>query len=285
VLVQVVAVLSLKGGVGKTTIVLGLAGAAMQRGMRTLVVDLDPQANATSAMRPDPTATTIAEVLDEPRRSVVRAAIGVSAWSEELHVLVGSENNERHNHPDPSAKRLARLDHALSRLADPTIEDERFEGYRLVIIDSPPSLGQLSRSALAAADRAMLVAEPTVFAVAGVQRAFEAVQDERMRGNTRLQPLGVVLNRVRTRSVEHAYRVDELREMFGPLLLTGAVPDRSAIQQAQGAGVPIQKWNTPGAREASIVFDGLLDRILRSHTHPVRPGEPPSFSEGTRASR
>src|SRR5882757_8123503 len=108
----------------------------MKRGMRTLVVDLDPQANATSAMRPDPTAATIAEVLDEPRRSVLGAAIGVSAWSEDLHVLVGSEDNERHNHPDPTAKRLARLDHGLSRLAGPKMEGETAEGYRLVIIDS-----------------------------------------------------------------------------------------------------------------------------------------------------
>ena len=266
---QVVAVLSLKGGVGKTTVVLGVAGAAMQRRMRTLVVDLDPQANVTSAMRPDPTAATIADVLDEPRRSVLRAAIGVSAWSEDLHVLVGSERLERHNHPDPSAKRLARLDRALSLLTDPTVDDELSEGYPLVIIDCPPSLGQLTRSALAAADRAVLVAEPTIFAVAGVHRAFDAVQDERVGGNTRLRALGVVPNRVQPRSVEHAFRVAELRELFGPLVLTGAVPDRSAIQQAQGAGIPIQLLNTPGAREASMVFDGLLDCILRSRAQPT----------------
>jgi cellulose biosynthesis protein BcsQ len=138
-----------------------------------------------------------------------------------------------------------------------------------VIIDCPPSLGQLTRSGLAAADWAILVTEPTVFAVAGVQRAFEAVQDERIRGNSRLQPLGVVINRVRSRSAEHAFRVTELREMFGPLILTGAVPDRSAIQQAQGAGEPVHNLDTPGAREAAIVFNGLLDRILRSRTRPA----------------
>jgi cellulose biosynthesis protein BcsQ len=238
-----------------------------------VVVDLDPQANATAALRPGPTSATIADVLDEPRRSVVRAAIGVSAWSRDLHVLVGSESNERHSHPDPSAKRLERLDRALHRVAVPSGEDEISERYRLVIIDSPPSLGQLTRSALAAADRAILVAEPTVFAVAGVQRAFEAVQDERIRGNTRLQPLGVVLNRVRARSVEQTYRMAELQEMFGPLLLTGAIPDRSAIQQAQGAGVPIQTWNTPGAREVSKLFDSLLGQALVGRTRQSEPAK------------
>ena len=69
---QVVATLSLKGGVGKTTVALGLAGAAQQHGVRALVVDLDPQANATIALDTGPTTATVADVLDEPRRSVMR---------------------------------------------------------------------------------------------------------------------------------------------------------------------------------------------------------------------
>ena len=272
---QVIAVLSLKGGVGKTTVALGLAGAAMQRGLRTLVVDLDPQANATVALQPGPTDTTVAELLDEPRRLILRRAITNSAWGDDLDVLVGSESNERHNNPSPSAKQLGRLDRALSRLsrhdetpAHPAEDDE----YGLVIIDCPPSLGQLTRSALVAADRAVLVTDPTIFAVAGVQRAFEAVQTERVNHNPRLQPLGVLINRVRSRSAEHAFRIAELRELFGPLVLPGAVPDRSAIQQAQGACVPIQQWDTPGAREVSTVFYGLLGRIMRT-AH--RPGPDP----------
>jgi chromosome partitioning protein len=265
--VQVIAVLSLKGGVGKTTVVLGLAGAAMERGMRTLVVDLDPQANATVALEPGPTSATIAEVLDEPRRAVLKRSISPSAWGDELDVLVGSEANERHNHPDPSLKQLSRLDRAMDRLRhgeDGDGADEAEDDYSLVIVDCPPSLGQLTRGALVAADRAVLVSDPTIFAVAGVQRAFEAVQSERVEHNPRLQPLGVLINRVRSRSAEHAYRIAELRELFGPLVLTGTVPDRSAIQQAQGACVPIQHWDTPGAREVSSVFDSLLGRIIRS---------------------
>jgi hypothetical protein len=103
------------------------------------------------------------------------------------------------------------------------------------VIDCPPSLGQLTRSALAAADRAVLVTDPTMFAVSGVQRAFDAVQSERQRGNPDLQPLGVLINRVRPRNAEHEFRIAELRELFGPLVLPGVLPDRSAIQQAQGA--------------------------------------------------
>jgi cellulose biosynthesis protein BcsQ len=110
------------------------------------------------------------------------------------------------------------------------------------------------------------VTDPTMFAVAGVQRAFDAIQveRERERGNPDLQPLGVVINRVRPRNSEHEFRIAELRELFGPLVFSNVLPDRSAIQQAQGACLPIQRWDTPGAREVSAVFTTLLGRVLRT---------------------
>ncbi|MFP5070314.1 ParA family protein [Pseudonocardia nantongensis] len=266
---QVVATLSLKGGVGKTTVALGLAGAAQRHGVSTLVVDLDPQANATTALDPEPTTATVADVLDEPRRAVVERAIAPSAWGEGLDVLVGAEQTERHNHPDPGAAQLHRLDRALQRMAGELITPDDADGpgaerYRLVIVDCPPSLGQLTRSALSAADRAILVTDPTMFSVSGVQRAFDAVQTERERSNDRLQPLGVLVNRVRPRNTEHEFRISELRELFGPLVFGNVLPDRSAVQQAQGACLPIQSWDTPGAREVSAVFTSLLGRLLRS---------------------
>jgi len=281
--VQVVATLSLKGGVGKTTVALGLAGAAQQHGVRTLLVDLDPQANATIALDVGDTTATVADVLDDPRRSVLRRAIVPSGWGEGLDVLVGAEQTERHNHPDPGAKQISRLGRALGRLTgggEPGRPDEPDDAdtpgpYRLVVIDCPPSLGQLTRSALAAAHRAVLVTDPTMFAVSGVQRAFDAVQTERQRGNPDLQPLGVLINRVRPRNAEHEFRVAELRELFGPLVFSGVLPDRSAVQQAQGACVPIQSWDTPGAREVSAVFTTLLGRVLRSERRPRTATAPP----------
>lgn len=275
---QVVASLSLKGGVGKTTVALGLAGAAQQHGVRTLLVDLDPQANATIALDVGPTTATVAEVLDEPQRSVLQRAIVPSGWGDELDVLVGAEQTERHNHPDPGPKQLNRLQRALQRIEHVDGLDSPIYGdepYRLVIIDCPPSLGQLTRSALAAAHRAVLVTDPTMFAVSGVQRAFDAVHTERMRGNAELQPLGVLINRVRPRNTEHEFRIAELRELFGPLVLSGVLPDRSAIQQAQGACMPIQRWDTPGAREVSAVFTTLLGRVLRSERPRLATTAPP----------
>lgn len=251
--------LSLKGGVGKTSVVLGLAGAAQQRHIRTLVVDLDPQGNCTATLDPGATKYTVADVLADPRSAVLQEAIAQSGWGASLDVLVGGEQTEAQNRPDPDRAGLRRLSRALSQL-DAITDDPP---YRLVLLDCPPSLGQLTRSALVAADRALLVTEPTIYAVAGVQRAFEAVQAEREH-NPGLQPLGVVINRVRVHSSEHHYRINELREIFGPLVLPTVLPDRSAVQHAQGAGLPIQRWVTPGSREVAVALDALLARLLRT---------------------
>ena len=255
-----VAVLSLKGGVGKTTVVLGLASAALNRSVRTLVVDLDPQCNATSTLEPAMTSADLRHVLSSPRASVVHEAIAPSAWGDDIDVLVGSDEVETLNHPDPGTTRLNKLARALDAVSTEVVE----RPYELVLLDCPPSLGQLTRSALVAADRALLVTEPTMFAVAGVQRAFEAVHAEREEHNPDLQPLGVVVNRVRPRSHEHQFRIDELRDLFGPLIMPVTLPDRLAVQQAQGACLPIHEWQTPGGREIALAFNLLLARVLRS---------------------
>ncbi|MET3807009.1 cellulose biosynthesis protein BcsQ [Nakamurella sp. UYEF19] len=256
----VASVLSLKGGVGKTTVTLGLVSAAIHAGVSTLLVDLDPQMNATTTVEIDESGPSIADVLDNPRRSIVNGALQKSSWSDLLRVLPGSEAAESHNNPDPNAKQLARLSTAIAKV-DPAPD--------LVLIDCPPSLGQLTRSALVASDRAVLVTEPSLYAVTGVQRALEAVQKERLT-HRHLQPLGVVVNRVRPRNTEHEYRLGELRDLFGPLVLNPNLPDRAAIQQAQGAAVPIHHWPTAGAREIAAMFDQLLDRLMRSAKHKTR---------------
>src|ERR1700742_716639 len=265
--VHTVAVLSLKGGVGKTTVVLGLASAALRRGVRTLVVDLDPQCNSTATLDPADTEGSLVDVLARPTLATLRSAVAPSPWGEGIDVLVGSEEVEALNHPEPGAQKLSKLGKALEQING--LVEEGDPEYQLVLLDCPPSLGQLTRSALVAADRALLVTEPTMFAVAGVQRAFEAVQSEREH-NADLQPLGVVVNRVRPRSHEHQFRIEELRDIFGPLVMPVALPDRLAVQQAQGACMPIHMWNTPGAREVALAFNLLLARVLRSSRRRTR---------------
>ena len=136
--------------------------------------------------------------------------------------------------------------------------------HDLVLVDCPPSLGGLTRIGLAAADRAIIVTEPGVFAIAAADRALRAVHDVRTQLNPRLQPLGIVINRVRPNIGEHRYRVEELTSLFGPLVLTQQIPERTAVQRAQGAYVPIHALRNPGAREVAALFDGILAHALRA---------------------
>jgi cellulose biosynthesis protein BcsQ len=260
--VHTVAVLSLKGGVGKTTVALGIASAALRRGTRTLVADLDPQGNATATLDPPFTDATLADVLESPHRALLERAIAPSVWSDDIDVLVGAEELELLNEPGPEGSRLENLSAALDELYRAPL---RGEPYELVILDCPPSLGRLTKSALVAADSALIVTEPTMYAVSGAQRALEAIDKIREEHNPALRPLGVVVNKLRVRSYEHQYRVAELRESFGSLVMPTGIPDRLAIQQAQGACSPIHEWHSPGAQEIALTFNMVLAKILRSN--------------------
>lgn len=260
-----VSVCSLKGGVGKTSIVLGLASAALAKGLPTLVVDLDPQADATMALNvDDPDANVVADVLANPRRKTIVNAVTPSGWTDgqpgQLDVVQGSQASAAHDAPRPTERQLARLGQALDRV----------EGYRLALVDCPPSFGTLTRSGLVASHRAIVVTEPALFSVTAADRALRAIDELRRSTAAQLQPLGVIVNRYRDRSPEHRYRVNELGDMFGPLVLSPAIPERSALQQAQGASLPVHHWPGPAAEELTEAFDAHLARVLRAGIRPPR---------------
>lgn len=250
-------VCSLKGGVGKTSVVLGLASAALSRGLPTLVIDLDPQADATTGLDvTDPPDSHVADVLTSPRKRLVAESITPSGWTVDvpatLDVMQGSAESSLLD-ARPTDRSILRLSRVL----------EMIEGYDLVLLDCPPSLGMLTRSGLAASDRALIVTEPALFSVTAADRALRVVDEMRRTTAPDVQPLGVLVNRYRERSPEHRYRLTELADMFGPLVLTPQVPERSALQQAQGASRPIHFWPGPAAQELSRIFDAHLNRLVR----------------------
>ncbi|MGZ4603552.1 MAG: ParA family protein [Kineosporiaceae bacterium] len=274
----VVSVCSLKGGVGKTSIALGLASSALTKGVPTLVVDLDPQADATLALDVSGTVDVdVATLLGNPRRKTFDAAVTRSGWAgpdQRLDVIPGSAESAAYDGRRSTERALSRLGQALATSQD----------YRLVIIDCPPSFGGLTRSGLVASNRAMIVTEPALFSVTAADRALRAIDDLRRAIAPGLQPLGVVVNRYRDRSPEHRYRVTELGEMFGPLVLTPTIPERSALQQAQGASMPIHRWPGPAAHELSVAFDAHLARVLRAESRPPRRRPAPDGAARERAS-
>lgn len=256
---HVLSVSSLKGGVGKTTVALGLASASFSRGLRTLVVDLDPQSDVSTGMDVNPEGYgNISHVLEDPKEKTVRSAIAPSGWNKHhesgaIDLLIGSPSAINFDGPHPSVRDIWKLEEALASLeAD----------YDLVIIDCAPSLNALTRTAWAASDRVLVVTEPGLFAVSAADRALRAIDEIRRGVSPRLQPLGILINRSRPQSVEHQFRIRELREMFGPLVLDPQLPERTSLQQAQGAAKPVHMWPGEAAQEMAGYFDQVLDQVL-----------------------
>lgn len=280
----VLSVSSLKGGVGKTSVTLGLASAALSRGIPTLVVDMDPQADASTGLDvPVTTPADIADVLAAPKSKLVKQAITPSGWVEGKHgvldVIPGSPRAAEFDRPSLSDRYLKRLREAITRNGSK---------YRLVLIDCPPSLNGLTRAAWTASQRVLIVTEPGLFSVAAADRALRATDELRRRSAAKLQPLGIVVNRVRPSSREQSFRIQELKDMFGPLVLNPPLSERTVLQQAQGSARPIHEWPGKPASELASSFDSILDRALRSEnmrgrgssrlnsvTAPAKPTEKP----------
>lgn len=246
---------SLKGGVGKTTVALGLASAALARGRRTLLVDIDPQTDLTTGLAVDPgSALTIADVLRNPSPDVVRQAIVSSAWTKDralsVDVLVGSPRAIEFDAPAPRPRDLWKLDEALALIED---------AYDIVIIDCPPSLNALTRNAWLASDEVLIVTEPSLFAVSAVGRAFKAMDELSEAQDVPVRALGVLVNRFRKQSIEHEFRVSELEQLYPRQLIDVRLPERASLQQAQGSARPVHSWPSESGKKMAAQFDHVLD--------------------------
>ena len=211
-----------------------------------------------------PGRLNVADVLANPKEKVVRQAITSSGWAKvhpgTIDVMIGSPSAINFDGPHPSVRDVWKIEEALA-----TIEAD----YDLVLIDCAPSLNALTRTAWAASDRVIVVTEPGLFSVAAADRALRAIEEIRRGLSPRLQPLGIVVNRVRPQSIEHQFRIKELRDMFGPLVLSPQLPERTSLQQAQGAAKPLHIWPGDSAQELAADFDALLDRVMRTGRIPT----------------
>ncbi len=271
---QVVSISSLKGGVGKTSVTLGLASAALAAGIPTLVVDLDPHADATTGLGVRPLGRTdIGRLLKNARRADLGANTVPAGWvataagrsgssPSVLDVAMGSAYSGIYDRPDLGRRDQRRLATLLSRIT----------GYSLVLIDCPPSLNGLTRIAWTASNKVVLVAEPALFSVAGTERTMRALELFRREFAPGLTTAGIVANKVRATSNEHAFRLAEMRQMFGDLLLTPTIPDQADWQQIQGAAHAVHHWPGDSARQASGYFDELLRGVLDTGRMRSRSG-------------
>ncbi len=275
-----VAVVNQKGGVGKTTVVLGLASAASAGGVATLVVDLDPQGNATTGLGVFESGPGVEQLLTEDSPGGLAAVVRESAWSAE----VGPPP-----HLVPSSSGLAVLEPQLA--SDPlgaqgrlamALGDGAGSDHPLVLIDCPPSLGLLTVNALFAADLVLVVTEPGAWAVDGVARMLQTIERIRLRrSDGRPGLVGIAVNRLgRTR--DGRYWNGQLEEAY-PGRCLPPIRLRAAVAEAAAHSLPVHALGRrPGATEAASEFEVLLDRIplsgSRSRVGSVSPipGSPDS---------
>ncbi len=212
-----IAVLSQKGGTGKTTAVRTLTDVFRSVSLRVLAIDLDPQGNLSDYLDVDPEASpTIGDVLAgraKPRDAIHNGIIPANLGLAEAELVLGGKMG-----------RELTLKRALREIAD---------AYELVLIDCPPSLGLLTVNALVAADYALLSTEAQYFALQGVEQALEVIELARDSLNPNLEWLGVVLNiaDMRTRHSREAFA--SLRKHFPEKLFETTV--RSSIAYAESA--------------------------------------------------
>jgi cellulose biosynthesis protein BcsQ len=242
-----VALVNQKGGVGKTTVTLGLASAAAAAGRRVLVVDVDPQGSSTWVLGYDPyeVECSIADVLD---RADAEGAVLPSAWGDGVDLIPASPTAARHD--DRDAIRLA---DALADLVD---------DYDAVLLDCPPSLGGLTTNALAAADQALIVVEPSALSLRGIAPVADLVDQVWDEHNPTLELAGVVVNRVPAISGEAERRLEELDRIVGrEAVWHPFVPLRVVLTQAVGERRPIHDFRSR-AGDVPAVFDALWARVL-----------------------
>ncbi|MDR6891340.1 cellulose biosynthesis protein BcsQ [Falsarthrobacter nasiphocae] len=257
---------SLKGGVGKTSVTSGLASAALAAGLKTLVIDLDPHADLSTALGlPAGQGTPVGELLRRPKKHDLRDHVRTAPWvsiasaknKEDkrlvLDVLAGSSASALFDRPDLSRRDLHRLETLVAKI----------DGYDLVLIDCPPSFSGLTRMAWVTSDDVVLVAEPGLFSVAGTERTLRALKLFMAEYAPSITGTHVVANRIRDDFPEHAYRLKEMREMFADHLIEPALPELHEWQQVQGAAYPIHQWPTRTARAAAQRFDTLLAQLRR----------------------
>src|SRR5437016_6664431 len=223
---RIFAIANQKGGVGKTTTAINLAACLAEAGERTLVVDLDPQANATSGLGERANGSSSLDLLD----GVSLERLAKPTRFPRLELV-------------PSKPELAGAAVELSRRDD----GERYlaeslaragEDYAFVFVDCPPSLGPLTVNALAAADRVLVPVQAEYYALEGLAQLLHSVELIRRRLNPNLGIGGLLLTMVdgRTRLAQQVE--EEVRRHFGQLVFRASVPRSVRLAEAPSYGLP-----------------------------------------------
>lgn len=241
-----------KGGVGKTATTLGLASAISHRGGKALIVDMDPQANATEGLGVYTVEDqlTTADLMDRTEAGSALEAVVATGW--DGIDLVPAHLDLSNAESSGASDLVFRLDVAFEGLD--------LSAYDAVLFDCPPSLGKLLFAVLLTVDDVYAVTEPTKDSVKGVTRLETTVQKVKLRPNPRLELAKIIVSR-RQNKGEHIDRERELRDAYGDLVARTVIPDLGARQDAHSAEVPMHQFRGGRSLSLQVAYDDLLNEL------------------------
>ena len=253
----IITIANQKGGVGKTTTAINLSAAIANRGKRTLLIDLDPQANSTIAFYdPGEVAVSMFEVLNESRASMAT----VVKPTKDPMLFLG-----------PGRLALAKLEQVLAgqfdapyRLKDalaPILKD-----YEYLIIDTPPSLGILTVNALVASTHLMVPIQAAYFAIEGTDDLLETYERIRARPNPGLKVLGVVITLYDKRTNISKDTHGQIRSVFGEVLFKTKIGKNVRLEESPAYKETILTFapKSPGAAEYKKLAAEVMQRVEES---------------------
>jgi len=241
---RIVCVANQKGGVGKTTTAINLASALAKAKRKTLLVDLDPQCNATSGVGREPVSRHPL-VGDRPLRESIH-----NVSFSDMDLLPGSRSfQDIEVLASDNRTNSARLDNHLAG---------GIRAYDFVLIDCPPSLGHLTRTALSASTEILMPIQCEYFAMEGLTQMIHVIREVMAQPGSRLEFGGIVLT-MYDETVELTHEVDaEVRDFFGEIVFDSVIPRDVAVAEAPSHGQAVIDY-APRSRGARAYIELCME--------------------------